>query len=344
MSLLQSGVIIQKHHQYIEVSDETHIGNLRRSIRDMAIIAGFNSEAIGRAEIVATELGTNIVKHAHGQGFVLARNMEIGDQRLVELIALDTGPGIGSESMFLDGVSTAGTMGGGLGAIRRLSTEFHIYSELNAGTAILSRISQDQRLLSHAITRKIGGVSVAIPGESVCADGWAVAVAGDHLKVFVADGIGHGPRGTEPTQLAMRLFNDYYSQSTTELLDLIHQGLRSTIGAVAAVAAVDQSKSEISYCGIGNISGSIFNPEGSQGCVSLGGIVGLKRVKIKDFRYSWPTGARLLMHSDGLKTMAHSTHVSQVDPTLSAAILFRDFWRRTDDATVVIVDLDYRMN
>ena len=57
-----------------------------------------------------------------------------------------------------------------------------------------------------------------------------------------------------------------------------------------------------------------------------------------EFTYPWPADACLVMHSDGILTRARvdaypglATH----HPALVAGILFRDFNRGRDDATVL---------
>ncbi|MFD1734160.1 hypothetical protein ACFSC4_27465 [Deinococcus malanensis] len=49
----------------------------------------------------------------------------------MEVLALDTGPGLAQPGMVLrDGYSTAGTPGTGLGAVSRLASNFDFYSTL----------------------------------------------------------------------------------------------------------------------------------------------------------------------------------------------------------------------
>ena len=59
----------------------------------------------------------------------------------VEIQVTDNGPGINNlEQAMIDGYSTAGGLGTGLGAARRLSDEFEINSRPNGGTSVIARL------------------------------------------------------------------------------------------------------------------------------------------------------------------------------------------------------------
>ncbi|HEY5958839.1 MAG TPA: anti-sigma regulatory factor, partial [Polyangiaceae bacterium] len=63
----------------------------------------------------------------------------------------------------------------------------------------------------------------------------------------------------------------------------------------------------------------------------------LNRVHV--FDYPWQVGACLVMHSDGLTTQLDTRALPGLHrkhPTLMAAVLYRDFLRGRDDATVVV--------
>ena len=81
---------------------------------------GWSETACGEGEIVATEIATNLVKHARDGVVALVSAPDVPDGMLV--VAVDRGPGITDLGRrFADGFSTAGSPGTGLGAIRRLA-------------------------------------------------------------------------------------------------------------------------------------------------------------------------------------------------------------------------------
>ena len=73
--------------------------------------------------------------------------------------------------------------------------------------------------------------------------------------------------------------------------------------------------------------------------VSHNGIVGQEARKIGVFTYPWNRESLLLMHSDGLTERwdlkAYPALIRR-DPGLIAGVLYRDFSRARDDATVLV--------
>ena len=61
--------------------------------------------------------------------------------------------------------------------------------------------------------------------------------------------------------------------------------------------------------------------------------------RIQEFSYPWPSGALLVMHSDGLNTswdVRGQPGLATRHPSLVAGVLYRDHARGTDDVTVAV--------
>ena len=131
---------VSQAHCQIPVTEASQPSAARFAAHAAAGDAGFREEASYRAGLVATELATNLVKHASG-GEILVRCSERAGHGEVEIISIDRGPGIADVSRAMeDGRSTAGSAGTGLGAVRRLSDEFDVFSQPGRGTVILARL------------------------------------------------------------------------------------------------------------------------------------------------------------------------------------------------------------
>src|SRR5687767_4155694 len=108
----------------IAVSDISSVGESRRTASVISQDAGLNREEQGQLAIIVTEMATNLAMHAHN-GRLLIQSMNVGLARGVEVLSIDTGPGIKDIGQCMrDGFSTTGTAGNGLGAVQRLSDEF----------------------------------------------------------------------------------------------------------------------------------------------------------------------------------------------------------------------------
>lgn len=320
----------------IEVRDATAPGEARREAWRLGEKAGFSDEERGRAEIVITELATNLFKHAGG-GWLLAGPSDTNGDT-IEVLALDNGPGIEDVGKALrDGQSTAGTAGTGLGAVSRLSDFFQIYSRPKKGTGILARISRaDTPGVKETV--QVGGVSVPVRGESVNGDGWAFAANNGSRTVMVVDGLGHGYYAHDAAVAACESFAAARG-SCSEVLRTIHDAIRTTRGAAVAVASLDPASGLVRFAGVGNISATMIDPTARRSAVSMHGIAGHEMREVREFAYPWSRESTLIMHSDGLGTRwdldAYPALLIR-DPVLIAGILWKDHRRQNDDSTVVV--------
>ena len=322
------------------VEDSSHVGEVRRLASGMARLSGFDEEDEGRVAVVVSELATNLVKHATG-GVLLLRSL--GGEGL-EILSLDRGPGIADLAASLnDGFSTAATAGNGLGAVRRMAGEFDIYSHAPSGTAVLARMRPRSASARAAAALAVGAVCIPHPGESVSGDDWDVRATARGCQVMVADGLGHGPLAREAASSALSVFRTAARDAPpTRVVDDCHAALRATRGAALAVADIDVAGRSLRYAGVGNIAASLFDGSGRgvQHAVSQNGTAGLGTVRSREFTYSWAPDSILVMASDGIQTrwsLSEHRGLASRDPSIIAAVLFRDHTRGRDDATVVVV-------
>jgi anti-sigma regulatory factor (Ser/Thr protein kinase) len=323
----------------------------------MATRLGFCASDIGRVALIATETATNIVKHA-GKGQILLRDeRDKSDVPMVQVLALDRGPGMSDVARCMrDGYSTAGSSGTGLGAVSRLASLMDIYST-HLGTAILAQVLPQGTAASRPPSPcLVGSVRVPYPGESVCGDGWCAKVVNDKARVMVADGLGHGPHAAAAAYEAVRLFeasraswstddvadrltNRNASSPIRDLLQELHRGLLSTRGAAVSIAEVDVSAHVVHFAGVGNVTGMLVGPTASKSMVTHGGTVGAQLGTIRVSSYPWSGGA-LVLHTDDLTSRTSTDAYPGLlkrHPTVIAGVLYRDFARGRDDATVVVV-------
>ena len=76
----------------LPIEDESQVGHARRVAQSLAIEFAFDETDAGRVALVATELATNLLKHAH-HGALHLRAIPAQSGYGVELIAIDRGPG-----------------------------------------------------------------------------------------------------------------------------------------------------------------------------------------------------------------------------------------------------------
>jgi anti-sigma regulatory factor (Ser/Thr protein kinase) len=317
------------------VEDPSQVAHARRAGVALAGALGFDEERTGRLSLVVTESGTNLLRHAGG-GQILLRAVDRQGAAAVDVLALDRGPGMTNVARCLeDGYSTAGGAGTGLGAMRRLSSVFDLYSHQGRGTAILSRVGERARRRGLAIE----GLSVPAPGEETCGDAWDEESRPDGAAILVVDGLGHGPLAAAASAAAVEAFRAARGQTPARRLEAIHEAMRATRGGAAAIADVDLRTRQVRFAGVGNIGAVVVDGATPRWLMSHNGTLGFSVRKIDEVTAVWPAHGLLVMYTDGLGTpreIGAYPGLAERDPSLVAGVLWRDLARGRDDVTVVV--------
>lgn len=336
----------------LAVRSEADVGHARREVQNQAREIGFDSNAVAELGIVIAELATNLVRHGAVDGQLAFGPIDGIDGAGVELVVEDQGPGIQNvEQAMIDRQSTInGSMGCGLGAVRRLMDEFDIHSQTASqnseahqtkhgppGTLITARkyrqrATGDRRLSYGVATR-------CHPGESVNGDCSLVLPDDNGLLVAVADGLGHGPEAAVASHHAISLIRERQYDEFGSLLRSLHEKLRNTRGAALTLVRIDLRNGKLVHAGVGNVEARV-HPCAPSGLLPKPGIVGsgaLPNPRVRDI--AWSEGATLVVFTDGILGRWSLKEVPEL-LTRSAAmvsrLLLRRFARMNDDATVVV--------
>jgi len=322
-----------------QIGELSEVSTARRAGNEMSRKLGFDEVMSGRLALLITEAGTNIGKHAKS-GQIFIKPLSCNGVNGVEVIAVDAGPGmLNATKNFEDGLSTTGTYGVGLGAIKRLAHEIDIYSEYGKGTVLMMVIWNTNQEFPMQ-KWKLGTMCIPLASETVCGDSWVAAETGNILSVLVADGLGHGPDAADASLLAVDALNNDPTNSPSQILKNCHTMLKGSRGAAVAVARVDLEAPELRYTGVGNITGCMYSVKGRQHLLSHNGIVGSHMSRTQEFVHEWPEDSLLVMHSDGIGTkwdIDSYSGLSSCHPSVIAAVLHRDHTRTRDDSTIVIL-------
>ncbi|SHF02162.1 ATP-binding SpoIIE family protein phosphatase [Streptoalloteichus hindustanus] len=317
----------------LRIDQPGHVGPARALAVRAAHVAGLPQAVVDRVALAATELASNLVRHAGG-GSLLAQQGPAG----LELLALDLGPGIArvSDSM-RDGFSTAGTLGAGLGTVRRAADEFDLFSLPGAGTVVLARWRRAERL-----GPVVGAVGVPAPGEDVSGDAWTAVRGSGVLTVLVSDGLGHGPAAAAASRRAVALVREHPDADPAALLGTLRSGLAGTRGAAVAVAQVHHGTGRLRFVGMGNVAARLHadRSAGARRLVSRPGIVGVgqNRPALIDTVHPWGPESLLVLSTDGVSdrwSLADWPGLTRHDPTTVAAWVLWHANRRRDDVCVL---------
>lgn len=321
--------------ELVQITDPSSVGEVRRTALLAAQRLGFDETRSAELALLATESSRNVLVHGGG-GQVILAGMRDQNEQVARILAMDKGPGIANIAKAMsDGYSTAGTMGGGMGAMKRMATALDIFTGRN-GTIVLLELGQTR-------TRdkvQIAGLAVPHPGERFCGDGWTFHHTRNRTLALLVDGLGHGWEASEAAQEAIATFRRRVDLRPGEILSYIHDALKKTRGAVGAIAEIRPEEKTLSYAGVGNISAVLLTGGTSRSLVSHNGTLGVAAAKIQEFHDKWSSDAVLVLHSDGLQSrwdLASYAGLVVRHPALIGGALIRDFRRQRDDASVVVL-------
>lgn len=325
---------------WITISHASDVGAARRSGQLLASQLDMNETRSGQLAIIISEAASNIVKHA-GEGRMLLSiggHGGHGGERCIDVLAIDDGPGIGNLAQAMtDGVSSTGTAGTGLGAMRRLADQFDVYAPAGKGTALFARLWRNAP--SAAQASHFGGVCLPLAGETESGDAWAVTPPAGRVTLMMADGLGHGPEAAKAAAAALRTLASSPARTPQALMAGCHDALRPTRGAALAIAVLDPAQQQLNFAGVGNISASIFADGARRQLMSHNGIVGHNMRTIQELTFPCPAGALVVLASDGITTqwdLNQYPGLAMRAPAIIAAVLLRDHSRGRDDASVLV--------
>lgn len=320
--------------RWLRVEDPSAAAACRAAAFGLASRLQFPEARIDQLALAVTEAASNLHKHA-SQGSMLLRITREGGRAGIEMITIDAGPGFrDADAVLRDGHSTSGTLGIGLGAIRRLADFCDLYSVPGRGTALVTRFWP----APHPRAAPYAGLVRPITGETECGDVFGAVEAEGQLTGVLCDGLGHGPLAARAAAEAVAAVLEDPAGEPAALLERAHRRMAHTRGG--ALAVVQTAGQVIRFAGLGNIAAAVLAGGTRRGMVSVPGIAGHQARTIRQFEYQAPPGAAIILHSDGISgrwEAAALPGLNARDPLVVAAALLAQAGSRRDDVGVLVL-------
>jgi anti-sigma regulatory factor (Ser/Thr protein kinase) len=177
----------------------------------------------------------------------------------------------------------------------------------------------------------------ALPGESVAGDECAVFRGARGPVAVLVDGLGHGA----PASTAARAFVDVVRADCDGAIEEVfakgHQALRTTRGAVAAVARFDERAQTVEFGALGNVTTVFFRRnDGRILPLTVPGVLGgtCRAVRVQTFPFG--PGDVMLMHSDGVQSRFEVETLVEGSLAAVAANILRERAKPSDDAACLV--------
>jgi anti-sigma regulatory factor (Ser/Thr protein kinase) len=324
---------------WLTVQDAGAVGAVRRAAVGLGGDLRLPAQRLADLAIVATEIGSNLYKHTV-DGMALVRVVRRGDAAGVEIVAVDKGPGMGNlDALLVDGRSTAGTLGIGLGAIVRLASEYDAYSRPGSGTVVTVDVWGGDTP-PEVGAYSVRGITRPMGGEEVSGDGYASRLTDrGYVQLMLCDGLGHGPLAASAARAAEHAFRDAPETGPQRVLEHLHRALGHTRGAVVTVVEIEPDREVLRFAGVGNVAGAVITGGQRKGLLPHPGIIGHARPLSREVELPCPASATVVMHTDGVVDRWSLTDwpgLADRTPLVIAATLLREAGVRRDDAGVLV--------
>ena len=340
----------------IPINENYHVGIAIRKVSKLAEELGFSEIELSEISIVVSELANNLIKHEAIEGKIICSLIEEGTEKLIQIISEDKGPGISNvETVMEDGYSTNGSLGIGLGAIKRLMSDFRITSNIDnvkparynnnwsqIGTKIITKkyLSQREDIANNSQRRtKFGIFSRSKYGEKYNGDTYFLKHFEDKAIAAVIDGLGHGQAASEASTIARLYLVENYKKPLDVIINGLHERLKGTRGVVISIALIDDKEGVLEYVGIGNVLTRIFNSTTPINPVKYSGCLGYILRNFRVFRYPWIKGNIIIMTSDGISERYVTNkypNFFKKHPIIIASTILKEYGKAHDDATILV--------
>lgn len=312
-------------------------------VRQAAAAMGHDGRAADEIALAGVELATNIVKYA-GSGSIAVRGLADGDRRGIQIDAVDQGPGIRDfEEALVDGFSTSGSLGYGLGTVHRMMDDLERAAGESGpgGTHIVSRRwVRNGPAKSMPLPLDIGAATRPHPGLKTNGDAFVIKKWDHHALVGVIDGLGHGQYAHMASKKALQYVESHYDLPLEDLFKGVQRSCRATRGVVMSLALLALPESAFYYASVGNIEARVINAAEPVRFQIRRGIIGKNAPRPKVTRHPWHAGQMLILHSDGISSRwqwRDFVNIAHHSATEISHQLMRKCGKENDDATVVVV-------
>lgn len=323
----------------IPVYDEASVSTARQRVREIGAQQTLSKEVVESVAVIASEVTHNQLSHAR-HGYFAVKPIECDNVKGLEVTAADIGPGIKNPALAIrDNVSTAGTLGAGIGAVCRLADEVVFDNRIAEGLCLIAR-----KFEKPGITRccEVAIMGRPFPGEVISGDDAVFFETERTFMAAVSDGMGHGPDARTASNRAIEGLSTKRDWKLEDVVAALNQELSGTHGCAMSIIRYDKSSRTAECVSLGDVHAHLYHLKDAHfftpnPVVLAAGQFQRQRVRVE--RVTVEPGSVLVMFTDGLKS--RTTLKSQLDvlrqhPISIAEHLLENDSRPDDDALVLV--------
>ena len=188
---------------------------------------------------------------------------------------------------------------------------------------------------------EFGIAAAAVEGQSESGDIHVMQYVRDCLLLAAIDGIGHGDSAAAAALAASSVLKSNPSERLETLMQMCHDVLRSTRGAVMSLASIFPRLGQMHWLGVGNVQGMVQRAGAAKGTVQevlllRAGVLGSQMPSLQAATVPLQTGDRIIFATDGIRSGFVADLSSLDTPQRSADRILQQHCRSNDDALVVV--------
>jgi anti-sigma regulatory factor (Ser/Thr protein kinase) len=322
----------------IPIYDEASVSSARLRVREISRELNLTIELTESAALIASELTHNQLAHAK-QGYFSVKALERQGIKGLEVMAADIGPGIEKPSLaFEDKIPTSGSLGAGLGAVRRIADEFEVDDRISEGTCVVARKFE----AATAPSCEIAIMGRPYPGESISGDDGVFLQSESGFLAGVADGLGHGPEARQSSNRAIEALIQMRETELDQIVVRLDSELAGSRGCAMSIMRFIEKDQILESVAVGDVHSHLYRLREAHFFTSTPLILGERRLrplKSRVERVPIVVGSVLIMFTDGLKS--RTSLKGQLDvlrqPAIAIAQHLLENESRPDDDVLVLV-------
>lgn len=148
--------------------------------------------------------------------------------------------------------------------------------------------------------------SVVLPGQKESGDLYFIKELPDRALIAVIDGMGHGAEAHVAAKLVVETLEQHSELSVISLVNLCHEKLKLTRGAVMSLASINYDDETITWLSIGDVEGILLRADPQvkpafEEILKCPGAIGYRLQQLHAKVVPISKGDLLILSTDGIK-------------------------------------------
>jgi anti-sigma regulatory factor (Ser/Thr protein kinase) len=303
--------------------------------KDLQAKYRIEEKKIDEMNLVAGELSENILRHS-GRGRLVV-SYRAGKVPTVEVMSENEG--VLPADAQSDGVTTKAGLGIGLGIVSRLSDAVTYEQD-----GEILRIQAIKYCDDFPDRSEVAVLSFPVSlHDKSNGDSFFIHKNRDDL-FCVIDALGHGEEAYASACVVQGLLKANPGREIDDMILAAHELLkeRHLRGAAVSIVRTDYASETLRFCGLGDVMGKIFSPDGNQSQYLLPqeGIVGDLCRTMQVQRFPLVRGSIIALYSDGLSNKLNiPQELRGKKPTQLVNDLMKQYGKLHDDRTLLLAKI-----